>query len=86
MRETRDGVLITVRVKTNSPCFALHEDGTLEVKSRPERGKANREIIMGLGKLFGCEAKIVLGLRSKSKMILLRGLNTERLNSARSVR
>jgi len=79
-RTTPEGLLINVKVKTNAKRFWLRQDGVLEVKASPEHGKANAEIVKKLKKLLGCEVRILMGLTSKNKMILLKGMDTERLN------
>ena len=43
-------------------------------KSSPERNKANREIIKELEKLTGCQVRIVGGLTSKKKRIVIDGI------------
>ena len=45
VRPTPDGLLVNVKVKPNSDRFFFHEDGTIEVKSSPQEGKANRELL-----------------------------------------
>ena len=75
MKEHKKGVQITVKVRTGSDMFFLHPDGRLELKSLPQKGKANTEIIKGLSKLFGCDVKIIKGIKSKEKIILLIGAN-----------
>jgi uncharacterized protein (TIGR00251 family) len=80
MKETRDGLIIEVMVKPNSKRFALtRKDGQLilEVTSPPREGKANMEIIKGLKRLFGKDVEIVRGLKSKDKVILVRGANAD---------
>jgi uncharacterized protein (TIGR00251 family) len=80
-REVPEGVLLGLKVKPNSGRFCLHDDGTLDVKSPPAGGKANREAVRGLGRMFGCEVRIVMGMTSRNKMFLLRGMSAEKLNS-----
>lgn len=79
-QQTPDGILINVKVKTNQPKFRIRQDGTIEVKSLPEHGKANREILKELKKMLGCDVKILMGLTAKNKIILLAGMDTEKLN------
>lgn len=51
--------------------------------ARPlDKGKANAEIIRGFRKLLGCRARILSGLSSRNKLVLLEGVSRERLNSA----
>jgi len=84
IRETADGVLMEVRVKPSSRRFALsRKDGqlVLEVTSPPQEGKANMEIVKGLRKLLGKDVEIVSGLKSKSKMILVRNAGKEEIEA-----
>jgi|GEM_PF-1051576 len=80
-RSTPEGLMINVNVKTRAPKFRLHQDGTLEVKSPPIDGKANMEIIREFKKLLGCDVMILMGISSKKKVLLLRGVDADRLNS-----
>ncbi|RLI97546.1 MAG: hypothetical protein DRO99_02900 [Candidatus Aenigmatarchaeota archaeon] len=83
-QETLEGVIIEVRARPGSPRFMLHRDGRLELRSQPEKGKANREALKELGKLFGCRAELLSGTSSRRKRLLLKGLKLaefrERLN------
>jgi len=79
-REVPSGIIIAVKVKAGSSSFRLHQNGTLEVKSLPERNKANAEIARELSDIFSCEAVIVKGAKSTRKEILLKGIGSERLN------
>jgi uncharacterized protein (TIGR00251 family) len=76
-----EGLLVNIKVKPGSPEFRMRPDGTIEVKSPPEHGKANQEIIKELSKMLGCEVRILIGLTSKNKMILLKGMDSEKLNN-----
>ena len=85
MKQTGEGVLIEVRVKTNAKSFALYEkDGKLilEVTSPPQEGKANLEIVKGLKKLFGRDVEILRGFKGRDKTILIRGARLEEINSS----
>ena len=74
-----NGIIIKVMVKPNSPKFSIHSNNKLEVKSPPERGRANREIINNLRRITGCDIEIISGLTSKRKTILIKGISKERL-------
>lgn len=41
----------------------------IDIKSNPEKGKANKEIIKELKKLFKSEVKILSGLKNKKKVV-----------------
>lgn len=84
MKETKDGLIIEVRVKPNSKRFALtrkDDQLILEVTSPAQEGKANMEIVKGLKRLFGKDVEIVSGLRSRDKVILVRGANLSEVSS-----
>ena len=53
--ETKDGVILTIFVKPNSPKFKIELDGDEIVvysTEEPVKGKVNKEIIKELTKLF----------------------------------
>ena len=80
IKQTGNGVLIEVKVKPNSKRFAFFEKNgqlILEVVSPPKEGKANLEIVKELKRMFGKDVKIVKGLKSREKVILIRGLGKE---------
>ncbi len=75
-KKTLDGILIEAKIKTGCSSFSIKNvDGKIfiEVLSPPVEGKANKEIIKELRKLFKSEAQIVKGLKSKDKVILIKG-------------
>ncbi len=41
----------------------------VETKSNPEKGKANKEILKELKKIFGFEVTLISGFKSKEKII-----------------
>ncbi len=74
--ETKDGVVISVFVKPNSPKFKIELDGDeLVVYSteEPVKGKVNKEIIKETSKRLKRQVEIVSGLTSRQKVILVRG-------------
>jgi uncharacterized protein (TIGR00251 family) len=77
IQETGNGVLISFRVNPHSGGFGFTERSgrlVLDLKSRPERGMANAEIVSGLGRLFGRDVEIVRGRRSRDKAVLVRNI------------
>lgn len=83
IRQTEKGVIIKVRVKPNAKSFGFAiKDGHLiiEVASHPRRGRANLEVVKGLKKVFGKDAEIVKGFKSREKVILVKGMNTDEIN------
>ena len=80
IKETKDGVLLSIFVKPNSPQFKLVLDGSevvIYATEEPEKGKVNKEIMKETSKLFGFQAEIVSGHTSKQKVLLLRGANKQ---------
>ena len=74
LKQVKDGVLLEVRAKPNSNQTRLYkkeEKIVLELQSTPEDNKANIEAIKYLKKLFGCETRLVSGLKSKNKIFLI---------------
>jgi uncharacterized protein len=63
-----------LRISTGKKQFRLNWNKIekklyVEIKSDPQKGRANKEIIKELKKFFGSEVKIVLGLKSKEKIV-----------------
>jgi uncharacterized protein (TIGR00251 family) len=76
IKQTENGVIIGARIKPNSKRFALtRKNGRIiiEVISPPHEGKANVEVVKELKRMFKREVEIMKGLRSKDKVILVRG-------------
>ena len=82
LRSNSNGVQIDVKVKPMSREFAFFlEFGEIVVHCRatPENGKANRELIKELSKLFGCRVMIVSGLASRHKTLELVGVDVNKV-------
>ena len=76
LRETGEGVIISIFVKPNSPKFKIELDGgevVVYATEEPERGKVNKEILKELTKLFHVQVEFVSGMTSKQKVLLFRG-------------
>ena len=82
VEECEGGVLVRVFVKPGSSrlrCPAGVEDGfvIVEVRSPPVGGKANRELVKALAKLFGVSSSkvsIVKGLKDRNKIVKVLGV------------
>jgi uncharacterized protein (TIGR00251 family) len=75
--ETKDGTVIEVYVKPNSPKFGISvEEGEVVVRAteEPERGKVNKEILKELTKLFHAPVELVSGATSRQKRFLVKGV------------
>ena len=75
LSEDSQGVFLKVKVLPNSKKFEVH--GTdkwisavkIRVKSPAVKGKANHELVEGLSRIFGTQAKIVSGEKSNKRML-----------------
>ena len=65
-------MIIHARIRTNQKKFSIEKGKpwVISVKSPPERGMANAEIIMELSKFYK-DVRILKGLKSKKKLIFL---------------
>jgi len=82
IEDTGNGVLLRVRVKTNSSRFCLRksEHGLiLEVTSPPKEGRANQEIIKGFRRFFGKNVDILRGFGKREKLILVKNVSKEEI-------
>ncbi len=77
MEQTSEGVVMKLKVKPGSRRFRLEPapngEIVLEVKSPPEKGKANAEVLKRLKAILGHDAEIMQGHRSRNKVVLIRG-------------
>jgi len=83
LQETGQGTVINIHVRPNSGQFQVRiEDDDLVVCCResPVKGRANRELIKELSKLFKRRVEIVSGFRSKNKRILIKDADGEEVN------
>jgi uncharacterized protein len=75
INETKNGVIITVFVKPNSPKFRIELDGdeiVAHCTEEPVKGKVNKEIIKEFTKLFHTKVEIVFGATSRQKKLLIK--------------
>ncbi len=82
IQETDQGLIVSVRVRPDSPGFRLSLNGDeiiLELASPPQEGRANQEIMRELSKLLRCEVRILSGLKSRKKLLLLKGITEKEL-------
>jgi len=87
VKETKDGVFISIFVKPNSPKFRIEFDGgeiVVYATEVPERGKVNKEIIKELSKFFGAKVELASGAASKEKQFFLIGLTRQQVESSLS--
>ncbi len=80
--ETKDGVILTIFVKPNSPKFKVEFDGDEIVvcsTEEPVKGKVNKEIIKELTKLLHAKVELASGVTSKEKKLIVKGLEKSRV-------
>ncbi len=77
INETKDGTIITVFVKPNSPKFKIELDGNEIIvysTEEPEKGKVNKEIIKELSRILKAKVEIVSGFTSRQKQLFVKGM------------
>jgi hypothetical protein len=82
IKETKDGVIITIFVKPNSPKFKVELDGdeiVVHCTEEPVKGKVNKELIKEFTRLFHSQVEIVFGATSKQKKLLIKGMGKEEI-------
>ena len=82
LRETKDDTIIEVFVKPNSPKFEIAIDDDAIVvfcTEQPIKGKVNKELVKEFSKLFHTKVKIVSGLTSKQKRLLITGVEKSKV-------
>ena len=70
VKETKEGIVLSIFVKPNSPKFKIELDGgevVVYATEEPEKGKVNKEIMKEAGKLLGFRVEIVSGLNFKTE-------------------
>lgn len=80
VEDAREGSLIRIRAKPGSKSFLIKEvkDSYIKIslKSPPEKGKANKELVKGLSKIFKTRVKLISGKKSRTKIVLVKGMNS----------
>ena len=80
--QTKDGVIITIFVKPNSPKFKVELDGNeiiVHSTEEPVKGKVNKEIIKEFTKLLHTKVEIVSGATSKQKKLRIKGVERKEI-------
>ncbi len=63
---------VTVRFSADGRLEVVGDEITVSIKSQPERGKANRELVKRLARHFGVpeqSVRILSGLASRKKLV-----------------
>ncbi len=82
IRKAGNGIVLTAKVRASSVTFTItSKGGFLEIRTRSpaEGNRANIEIVKELSRLFGREVRIVRGLKSRHKEILIQGASPEEI-------
>ncbi len=73
--ETDDGILVDIEVSPKSKKFEVigynqwREKIEIRIKSVPQKGKANKEIVNKFSDITGSQVEIISGLKSQHKTI-----------------
>lgn len=76
LTEIKEGTLIEIFVKPNSPNFEVILEGEeviIRCTQEPVKGKVNKELTKELTKLFHTKVELVSGSTSKQKRFLITG-------------
>jgi uncharacterized protein (TIGR00251 family) len=77
IKETKNGVIITVFVKPNAPKFSIELDGdeiVVHSTEEPEKGKVNKQIIKEFSKLLHAKVELASGAASRQKQLFVQGI------------
>lgn len=83
VKEIEEGVLVDVEVSPNSDKFIIsgydewRNEIQVKIKSIPQKGKANREIIKEFTKLTGSHIEIASGHKSQHKTLKIFDLSKQ---------
>jgi uncharacterized protein (TIGR00251 family) len=80
LQETAQGVVLDVHVKPKSKKFRVEVDGdevVVSCREAPLKGKANRELLKQLSRLFGRKVELVSGFTSRQKRFLVSDIGAE---------
>ena len=75
--ETKEGVILTIFVKPNSPKFKIELDRdeiVVHATEEPEKGKVNKEILKELSKLLNAKVELASGATSRQKSLFVQGM------------
>ena len=78
LKETKNGVIVEVFVKTNQPNFKVKLEGNdiiVFCTEEPVKGKVNKELMKEFSKLFRVKIEMVSGLTSKQKLLIIRDIS-----------
>ncbi len=82
LTETKNGTIIEVFVKPNQSEFKLvteEDDIVIFSTEEPVKGRANKEIVRELTKLFQARVELISGSTSKQKRLIVDGLSKKEI-------
>ena len=77
IKETKQGILMPVLVVPQGKEFAIigfdewNDSLKIRLSEKPEKGKANQELVKELRNFFSAEIEIVKGKKQRQKMLLI---------------
>jgi uncharacterized protein (TIGR00251 family) len=80
INETKDGVIITIYVKPNSPKFKIeleHKEIVVHSTEEPKKGKVNKEILKEFSKLLHVKVELASGAMSRKKTLFVKGVGKD---------
>ncbi|RLJ08779.1 MAG: hypothetical protein DRP16_00605 [Candidatus Aenigmatarchaeota archaeon] len=75
-------IIIKIKVKACSKEEKIEKKGEeilMWVKAKPENNKANQEVVRILEKVFGKKVRILKGLKSRKKLVLIENIGEEEI-------
>lgn len=81
IQQTEGGILVEIEVSPKSPGFKIsgynewRNEIEVRIKSVPQKGKANQELIKEFSKLTGKDVEIASGQKSRHKTLKVYGIN-----------
>jgi uncharacterized protein (TIGR00251 family) len=82
LTQTKEGTLMEVFVKPNSPKFVITVEGEEEevvvrCTEEPERGKVNKKLLKAFSKMFHAEVELASGATSRQKKLLIKNAKSD---------
>lgn len=83
IKEIANGILVDIEVSPNASKFEIsgynswRERIEIRLKSLPQKGKANKEIIKEISKLTKVDVEIISGLKSHQKTLLIKKISRD---------
>jgi hypothetical protein len=80
--DTKEGTIITIYVKPNSPKFKIELDGNeiiVHATEEPEKGKVNKEILKEFSKFLHVKVELASGATSRQKQLFVPGITKKQV-------